>query len=277
MKILKRFFGATDQNITPAEEPDSTVCAATDIGRMREINEDYFLIRPEKKLYIVADGMGGHNAGEVASKEAALAIDEYFSTDKIADLTSEPGRVGDEMKSALLKSNRHLISMAAANRQYQGMGCAIMVALVVGNDVHLSHVGDTRAYLSNDSGIQLLTTDHSTVMSLVQSGQMTMEEARISPLKNELTQAIGAFESIDPDYISCALNDGDRILICSDGLWDLVTDQEIHHIVHQHKDLRDICNELIESANSAGGHDNITAMIFEAPEGTVTAAQGDSV
>jgi len=153
--------------------------------------------------------------------------------------------------------------MAEENEAYRGMGCTVVIALIFGDALHLCHVGDARAYVCNATGINLLTTDHSKVMDLVKAGQMTLEEARTSPLKNELSQAIGSSLPIVPEYNLRGLQNGDKVLLCSDGLWDMLSDQEIYEIVRQKKPAKTLCEELASMANDAGGHDNITVIVFE--------------
>jgi protein phosphatase len=167
------------------------------------------------------------------------------------------------MRAALHQANRKLLELVSANPERRGMGCAIVVALILGDDLHLCHVGDARAYMSNENGIRLLTTDHSKVMDLVRAGQMNMEEARKSPLKNELNQAIGSPSPIEPEYSRYALKHHDKVLLCSDGLWDMLSDNEIHEILLQKKPARVLCEELIAAANNAGGQDNITVVVVE--------------
>lgn len=262
MKLLKKIFGFKEQAVQPADAADWTF-GATDVGKERTNNEDYFLISPKKSLYIVADGMGGHNAGEVASLNAVEAVNEYLAADLLYRIEVDGEQIAAEMKAALHQANRKLLEMAGANADYRGMGCTIVVALIIGNDLHLCHVGDARAYASGEEAIKLLTTDHSKVMDLVKAGQMQMEEARTSPLKNELNQAIGSPMPIEPEYTHYALQDRDKVLLCSDGLWDMLADEEIHKILLQAKPVKALCEELIAAANEAGGHDNITVVVIE--------------
>jgi PPM family protein phosphatase len=262
MKLLKKIFGFNDRPAQPANVMEWTF-GATDVGKERTNNEDYFLISPKKSLYIVADGMGGHNAGEVASLNAVEAVNEYLAAELLYRVEVDGEQLAAEMQAALQQANRKLLEMAGTNADYRGMGCTIVVALIIGNDLHLCHVGDARAYAGSKEAIKLLTTDHSKVMDLVKAGQMQMEEARTSPLKNELNQAIGSPMPIEPEYTHYALKDRDKVLLCSDGLWDMLTDEDIHKILLQAKPVKALCEELIASANEAGGHDNITVVVIE--------------
>lgn len=234
----------------------------TDVGRERQVNEDYFIIDPDKHLYIVADGMGGHNAGDVASKEATNIAVNYLTHDILEKIRGNNRRIRETIIKSLLHAHMKILDMADQNEQYEGMGCTIVAALIQDNCLHLCHVGDARAYLSNENGITLLTRDHSYVMELVQKGKLTLEEARVSPLKNKLNQAIGASKSINPDYKHCELKEGDKILLCSDGLWDMLSDDEMFALLRQNKPVHVICKSLVKKANDAGGHDNITAIVI---------------
>lgn len=263
MKLLKKIFGFQARENKPAAEISEMIFGATDVGKERTNNEDYFLISLKKNLNIVADGMGGHNAGEIASLNAVETVNDYFTEELLSQIEADGEKIENEMKASLLKANQKILEMAKTNNAYHGMGCAVVVALIKGNSLHLCHVGDARAYICNADGIQLLTTDHSKVMDLVKAGQMTMEEARTSPLKNELSQALGSPETVVPEYNYYSLKDGDKVLLCSDGLWDMLSDEEIHEIVRQKKPAKTLCEDLVTAANEAGGHDNITVVVIE--------------
>ncbi|MDS4031393.1 MAG: Stp1/IreP family PP2C-type Ser/Thr phosphatase [Candidatus Contendobacter sp.] len=238
----------------------------TDPGKIRENNEDSFLLLPEKNLYIVADGMGGHNAGEVASSHAVTEVDNYLSPQLLMKIQGQDNRIRQELRNCLREVNLRIRQQAKAEPRYAGMGCTLVVALVDGDRLHLGHIGDSRAYRCAAIGITALTTDHSVVMELVRAGAMTEAEARASSLKNELTQAIGVRATITPDYGTYTLQPDDWILLCTDGLWDMLTDAEIWEIVRQAKPLAERCQELIDRANAAGGQDNITVVLI-APGG----------
>jgi protein phosphatase len=257
MKLINKLLGTSGW-----EDASKSAFGATDVGRERSANEDYFRIIPEKCLYIVADGMGGHNAGDVASLNAAQIVDTYFSRQLLLDIQHDDRKIKEAIVNSLMNAHEEILQLASSKRHYEGMGCTIVIAFLQDNSLHLGHVGDARAYVCNDSGIKLLTTDHSFVMDLVQKGKMTMEEARLSPLKNRLNQAIGAATHIKPDYGHYHLEGGERILLCSDGLWDMLTDEQMHQILMQDQPPKIVCENLINMANKAGGHDNITAVVI---------------
>jgi protein phosphatase len=263
MNLLKKLFGGRGEQESPAADLIKSVHGLTDVGMDRDNNEDYFLVNSPKNLFIVADGMGGHNAGEVASMNATEAVNDHFTFEILADIKGDRNKINDELNDCLYAANQKILDMADKNTGYQGMGCTLVVALVETGALHMGHVGDARAYLCKENGLHLLTTDHSKVMELVKAGQMTLEEARQSPLKNELSQAIGSPLPIIPDYNFCELNNGDKVLLCSDGLWDMLSDKEIYQIVKRAKPAQSICEELIRKANDAGGHDNIAVVLIE--------------
>jgi protein phosphatase len=235
---------------------------ATDPGRAREKNEDSYLLLPKKGLYVVADGMGGHNAGEVASANAIKIISRYFTWKRILDLKKDQKKIREAMLQAIKKIHEGILDIAHTREDYFGMGCTLVAAFLHSNLLHTCHVGDSRAYVINSSGVNPITQDHSYVAELVQRGIMTREEARLSPLKNRLIQALGTPYPIKPDYNKCPLKDDDIVLLCSDGLWDMLSDGEIQDIVLKEKTLEKICKNLIEHANEVGGKDNITVVLM---------------
>lgn len=254
LNIFKRLAGS-EKDIA------DTYHGETDIGKVRRANEDFFRIDPEKKLFIAADGMGGHNAGEVASLNATNWVNKYLSADLLSKIEGNNERIRQEMIKSLLFAHRGILEISKKKVRLQGMGCTIVAALVKGQDLHVSHVGDARAYVCTNSSIKLLTTDHSYVMAMVKRGEMTLEEARNSPKKNKIIQAIGVPEQIMPEYTYHQMARGDKLLLCSDGLWDMLSDKSIHKIVKKNKPAKSICEKLVKMANKAGGKDNITAVV----------------
>ncbi|MCP4218679.1 MAG: Stp1/IreP family PP2C-type Ser/Thr phosphatase [bacterium] len=258
MKLINKLLEASGKKkVVP-----SNAFGATDVGKEREANEDYFRVIPEKNLYIVADGMGGHNAGDVASLNATKQVDAYFSLQLLSQIRNDNEAIRKAMIDSLLKAHEEILQMAEKHREYTGMGCTIVAALVQDDALHLSHVGDARAYVSSGPELSLLTTDHSYVMEMVKRGKLTLEEARVSPFKNRLNQAIGATVNIKPDYCHYKLEEGDKLLLCSDGLWDMLADEEILMVLREDLPPQYLCKKLVDMANNAGGHDNITALIY---------------
>jgi len=258
MNILSNIFR---RRIT---KPNGSAYGATDTGKHRNNNEDCYLLMPEMGLYAVADGMGGHNAGELASLSAINAMKNYFTPLIISEMRENEKRIGDELKNGIRKAHERIIELSNSNDEYKGMGSTIAVSFIHNKILHTCHVGDTRVYVINPTGITQITTDHSAVAEMVRIGKMTKEEARYSPLKNRITQAIGGHFQIVPEYNQTyILNKGDLVLLCSDGLWEMLSDKEIFNIIQEFGFFERTCKKLIQKANEAGGKDNITTVLVE--------------
>lgn len=210
--------------------PTDHLCAITDVGRVRDHNEDTFYISNDGRLLIVADGMGGHEAGEVASTLAVETVVEFFGP-KLQQATDS----GSELESLLLKAleaaHRKVLETARSREGCRGMGTTLIMACVHGDQLYTCHVGDVRCYVRSATGLEQVTQDHSLVGALVQAGELTSEEARVHPRKNEILQAVGLPNGIVPEVSSRTLSNGDRVLLCSDGLWEALSDEEICSIV----------------------------------------------
>jgi len=261
----------------PEQSNHDNIFAQTHRGRVRELNEDAVRISPERNLFIIADGMGGHNAGDVSSQKAVAEVDAYLNEERMAAIVGKNDEVRQALEDSIQTAHREIAAISEANLQFRGMGCTLVVAIIDGDNLHIAHVGDSRAYISNrkNEHITLITTDHSYVMELVKAGKMTMEEARNTTLKNELTQAVGASDSINPDYNCHLLTPGDTLLMCTDGLWDLIPDATIHQILQEPASVKRIVKKLIKAANNAGGKDNITAVVVRCPLQTQKEEQPD--
>ena len=237
----------------------NTVFGMTDIGMKRDRNEDAFLLLPDKQLLIVSDGMGGHNAGELASNTAVKALELFFS--KLLMPTLPENLVQEIMINAVLDANKMVYEKGLSEYRYSGMGCTLALAYINHNILHICNVGDSRVYLISKDTIQQLTTDQSVVMELVKKGLMSQEEARRSQLKNQLTQALGIKPTVIPEYLKHQVKKNDRVLLCTDGLWDKLIDNEIKKAVYTSRKLEMVCSRLIKLANNAGGDDNITVVV----------------
>ena len=236
--------------------------ALSDIGKLRKDNQDsYFAITNKKGVYFlcVADGMGGHKAGDVASRYAVNELRSYFS---IWDETNF-FKSTNEIKSVISNINSSLFKMAQDNEEYEGMGTTLTICITDGSSGHIFHVGDSRAYIINESRIRKLTKDHSLVQYMVDTGQITSEEAKTHPNKNVITRSIGTDEDINVDFYKFEFLPNDRLLLCSDGLYDSISEEEIKNIVSSARNLNSAARKLIEAANKGGGKDNITAVMFE--------------
>ncbi len=245
----------------------------TDEGEKRDNNEDSFLIIKDKNLYLVADGMGGHNAGEVASSKAVQLVNEHLTDTRISLMQSDSNLIKKELTEAILVAHTFILDEAKSKKEYKGMGTTIVAAFLHDQKVHTCHVGDSRAYVINANSIKQITNDHSYVGELVRNGKMSTEEARHSNMKNQITQALGSPYSVKPEYNSCSVDDASRILLCSDGLWDMLSDGQIQKTVMTDESLEDICISLVKNANQAGGKDNITLILInqyrETTSGTI--------
>ncbi len=246
------------------------VFGQTDPGMKRSKNEDSFGIDQQLGLFVVADGMGGHAAGEIASKMAIDVITDYV---KRTVATNEPyltgfnsrySRTGNRLCSAVILANQ-LISDSATNRQdWQGMGTTLVAAWLPDPNVPLlsiAHVGDSRAYLLRYGELKQLTTDHSLVEEQIKSGLISKEEAASSSIRNMITRALGFRERVSADVTETELESGDKLLLCSDGLNTMLTDNQICAILKLTGSLENTCQQLISAANAKGGKDNITVII----------------
>jgi len=227
--------------------------AHTDTGRRRRRNEDAFLCEPP--LFAVADGMGGAQAGEVASRLAAESLREQ----ELGDLSAL-----EQAVELIREANRRVYTYSSENASARGMGTTMTVALVEGSIVTIGHVGDSRAYLLRDDQLTQLTQDHSLVAELVRSGRLSPKEAESHPRRSVITRALGTDSDVEVDVFSLRGQDGDLFLLCSDGLTSMVSDEEIASLlVVARGDLGDAGKKLIAAANLAGGEDNITVVLFE--------------
>ena len=226
--------------------------AATDTGRKRRRNEDAYVLEPP--LFAVADGMGGAQAGEVASKLAAAALSD-----------TDPGSLSgtERVTSLFQEANRRVYERSATDPAVSGMGTTMTVALVEGDDVVIGHVGDSRAYRLRDGVFEQLTDDHSLVNELIKSGKLSPEEAETHPQRAVITRALGTDPDVDVDAFEVHAEEGDVYLICSDGLTTMVDDADILELLEaNHDDLSKAAKALVAAANQRGGEDNITVVAF---------------
>jgi protein phosphatase len=232
--------------------PVAAYAVASDTGRRRRRNEDNYVVTPP--LFAVADGMGGAQAGEVASRLAASALEGEDSN----------GLRGLERIDALIQeANRRIYDRASTDPAASGMGTTMTVALVEEMTVAIGHVGDSRAYLVRGEQMEQLTEDHSLVNELLKSGRLSEEEAHVHPQRSVITRAVGTDPDVDIDGFTIEAEEDDVFLLCSDGLTDMVSDEEILELVHTHRDdLDKAVKALVTAANRGGGDDNITAVAF---------------
>ena len=237
------------------------VFAKSDIGRAREMNQDaYYASQPSDTvgLYIVADGMGGYNGGEIASSLAVTSAKNYIENN-FAEIEHTKEKLQELVKNAIEYANMIVYEKSKEIEQLEGMGTTIEVALVHNNRVYIGHVGDSRIYRIRKNFIRKLTTDHSYVEKLVKDGTITRDQAEHHPKKNMLTNALGCTSYVEPDILVKGFQKDDILVLTTDGLTNMVSDDKIYSIV---TDIIEVAaDELIEKANQAGGLDNITVVI----------------
>lgn len=233
----------------------------THIGRRRDMNQDYMYtsttpVGSLPNLFVVADGMGGHNAGEYASR---------FTVDKMVEVISQNRQQEPvaAMKEALTEANSQLLEEAGADPSKSGMGTTVVAATVIGDLLHVANIGDSRLYVIDHEAIRQITRDHSLVEEMVRLGEMDKAAAKVHPDKNIITRAIGVTRELAVDFFEVELRPGDMILLCSDGLTNMVEDEEIKEIVMEQKNIVEKAEKLINTANENGGKDNITVVLIE--------------
>lgn len=242
----------------------------TDVGKVRSNNEDSFLIDDEMGFYVVADGMGGHSHGEVASKMAVEVTRDamrkfIFDNQKaiLGKIDPKASERGNQLASAVRLANQFIYESAKSNPMHQGMGTTIDAVLIHKDKAAVAHVGDSRIYLARGGKLKQVTQDHSLVQDQVRQGILTQEEADRSPLKNVLTRALGVDENAEVDLIEFDCYNGDLLIGCTDGLNKMVRDEEIARAVRDMKTPKRISDHLVDMANAAGGVDNTTVVVAE--------------
>ncbi len=234
--------------------------SATDVGRKRKINQDSIFASDKPvgnlpNLYIVADGMGGHNAGDFASRYTVNTVREYIAGSR----EKNPIKLINE---AIQLANRGIIKEASEHAEMYGMGTTVVVTTIIDEYAYTANVGDSRLYLY-DGGLKQITRDHSLVMEMVRLGEISKEEAKTHPDRHIITRAVGASDELNVDFFDYQMPPDSMILMCSDGLCTMVEDEEIQKVMAGSSDLEDKAKELIEEANSNGGKDNIAVVIVK--------------
>lgn len=231
----------------------------SDIGNVRKINQDYIGKYEDdyKKLYVVADGMGGHNAGEIASKIAVEKLIKYIKKDNEEETPSKL------LVNAIKYANEEVFHLASKNKNYVGMGTTITACLIVNHEMIVGNVGDSRCYITNSKGMFKVTKDHSLVQQLVDTGAISKEEALYNPNRNVITRAIGTRFSVKVDVFSVKLDNVEKVLLCTDGLTKEIDDDELFDILKSNNDNQVICHNLIDKCKLKGANDNISVIVFE--------------
>jgi len=243
----------------------------TDVGRKREANEDSFAVVPEDSLFVVADGMGGHAAGEVASRLAVTAISDFIaSTRRDTEITwpfeydMSMSIEGNRLRTAIRLANQRILDTISHKKDLEGMGTTLVGAMVSEGKACVGHVGDSRAYLIHDGEINQITSDHSWVNEQVKLGFLTRNDASRHPFRNVVTRALGSKEDVVVDLAEQPLEPGDYLVLCSDGLNSMLEDEEIASIVMENDgDIDAAARALVARANERGGEDNVTVILIK--------------
>ena len=243
----------------------------SDPGLRRATNEDNHCARPDLGLFLVADGLGGHVAGEVASRIAVEAIEAFIDQTKVANpddtwpvpFDTRLSTDANRMTAAFHLANRTIAKEAEEAQGLRGMATTASAVLVKRCEAVVGHVGDSRVYLLRDGELNQLTADHSWVEEQVRAGALTSLAARQHPWRNVVTRALSGGDDAIVDITGCSLRVGDRLLLCSDGLFSIKLDEEIRELLEQDAPLSDICKSLVEAANAGGGPDNITTLVLQ--------------
>lgn len=236
------------------------IFSLTDVGRKREVNQDYVYATENPvgnipNLFVVADGMGGHKAGDFASKFTVEVLEQELEGSRETDVETA-------IRDAVQSANHRLIEAAENDVKLYGMGTTLVAATIIGHTLYFVNVGDSRLYLINNK-IKQLSKDHSLVEEMVRLGGIKEEEAKNHPDKNIITRAIGAKETVEPDFFEYHLQRGDMILMCTDGLSNMLDDEEIYRVVKSSRDVVEAVTKLIDKANENGGRDNIGVVLVE--------------
>jgi protein phosphatase len=244
--------------------------ARSDVGRKRKGNEDSLVTNDDQRLYVVADGMGGHAAGEVASRVAVDAISEFVALTAGDDEITWPFGLddsisydGNRLKTAIRHANRRVLEATRERSEFEGMATTVAAVLVDGDVANIAHVGDSRIYLWSDGSLQQLTSDHSWVNEQIQNGVISADQARSHPLRNVVTRALGGRSELLVDVQARRVRAGEVLLLCSDGLTTMLPDPEIAGIIAgAGGDLEGAARALVDAANERGGEDNITVILL---------------
>lgn len=237
-------------NFTKPTMPRS-YAARSDVGSVREHNEDSYLVKTP--LFVVADGMGGHEAGEVASNIAVTTMEAH------APKSTSP----EALAAAVIKANEAVLRGAQDGTGKPGMGTTLTAAFVFEDEATIAQVGDSRAYLLHDGQLQRITRDHSLVADLIEQGRLTEAEARFHPQRSVITRALGSDPHMQPDLYTLHVEEGDRLLLCSDGLCSMISDEDIEEILLDNPAPAHACDALVEEAIIAGGLDNVTVIVID--------------
>lgn len=253
----------------------------SDVGVIRSHNEDCFEIDPDHQVFVVADGMGGHSHGEIASRIAVEAIRDVVA--KTADddatlpfeLDPRLGRHSNRLKAAIRIAHDRVLKAIRQDASLHGMGTTVVGLLLDGDSAAIAHVGDSRCYRLRDGQLELLTQDHTWVNEQVVAGFLSEEQARVHPLKNVVTRALGGDSQVDVDVREWQVASGDVYLLCSDGLTTMLTDRDILERLRTASQLEEACGRLVRDANTRGGYDNVSVVLVRVENSSEGAPDDD--
>jgi PPM family protein phosphatase len=244
------------------------VAGSTHVGMKRNHNEDNYLVLPEERLFCVADGMGGHSSGEIASKIAVEELEEFFrmtshDQDSTWPYKMDKSKNYDENRLAtgIKLANVRIFERASADARYRGMGTTIVTVHFTQTGACVAHVGDSRVYYLRNGLLKQVTEDHSLLNDYLKAKKLTPEEIEAFPHKNVIVRALGMKETVQVDLVRLEPQPGDIFLLCSDGLSGMVSDAQMQETLNRTTDLEAACNQLIDLANAAGGNDNVTCIL----------------
>ena len=232
----------------------------SDVGQRRKVNEDaagYFESKNHIPLMMVCDGIGGHNAGEIASAMALMSIGQAWEKTEFNDIEE----VYQWLIQKITEANEAIFTRSAQYEDLYGMGTTVVVASIIGNQLMIANVGDSRAYVLRNFQLKQLTEDQSLVNALLKSGEITPEEAENHPNKNIVTQSLGVTSSVEIDFVRMTIKNEDTLILCSDGLSDMLSLEEIRNVMNHYSDVEKQVEKAVQEANEAGGRDNITVAI----------------
>ena len=259
------------------QESGLIISGVTDVGKVRDHNEDFISWEPQMGLVMLADGMGGHNAGEVASKLAIESVREAMGEVLAPDMVEfNMIDLSEAVFRSIVFANDEIIRKAGNSVECSGMGTTIVITLFLAGRVIMGSVGDSRIYRFRENELSQLTTDHSLVQEMVNNGYLSEEEAQLSSSRNLITRALGISDEVEVDVKEDSTHSGDLFLLCSDGLTDLVTDEEIEELLRLHEDDQERANtELVALANRKGGSDNISVILVRLHDGDLVSEKSD--
>ncbi len=244
----------------------------THVGMRRDHNEDAFSINPDRRLFIVADGMGGHNSGEIASKMTIETIDNFFKAHEQDEEITWPYKYDrrlnfaqNMLKVGTMLANDRVWETSQRNDLYHGMGTTVVAVHLENRTAHIANVGDSRCYLCREGEIRQLSEDHSLLNDTLKRQKLTPEEIKNFPHKNVIMRALGIKDQVEVDLFQHEMRKGDTLLLCTDGLTDMISDQQILDVMFTTPDIKLAAKLLVREANHAGGNDNITTVLIQLP------------